>query len=302
MTLIKRYAIEPSALRRWEDFRYVMEKMSFSEGKVLVTLPKKWIRDFLDSLGEIGDIERQRFVTKLQRYKEDRMIASGSPYFQESRWVDNALRAINDNKIEAILISDLTTSSDSSLGLPTPADIDEDFFSGAREIRCLNSAEDLLAPAKIFLESSFEAIFIDPYFKVTSPNSVLALNEFAKFSCEVTRCSTFVIYTRYEFMPKGGFVDLSKYFEKYLSHSIGPGFRITVHFVSEETSRQSFHARYFLTQRGGLRYDKGFQVGNPPELVDISLLDKQLHSDLYSIYSNARPDLKITKTLSWPGP
>lgn len=299
MTLIKRYAIEPAALRRWEDFRYVMEKMSFSEGKVVVTLPKKWIRDFLDSLGEIGDIERQRFVTKLQRYKEDRMIASGTPYFQESRWVDNALRAISEHRVEAILVSDLTISRDSSLSLPTPADIDEEFFSGAREIRCLNSAEGLLAPAKIFLESAFEAVFIDPYFKVTSPNSLLALNEFAKYSCEATHCSTFVIYTRFEFMPKGSLVNLRKYFEKYMSNSIGTGFRITVHFVSEETTRQSFHARYFLTQRGGLRYDKGFQVGNPPELVDISLLDKQLHSDLYSTYSDARPDLKITETLRW---
>ena len=84
----------------------------------------------------------------------------------------------------------------SSLSLPTPADIDEEFFSGAREIRCLNSAEGLLAPAKIFLESAFEAVFIDPYFKVTSPTSLLALNEFAKYSCEATHCSTFVIYTK----------------------------------------------------------------------------------------------------------
>lgn len=97
-------------------------------------------------------------------------------------------------------------------------------------------------------------------------------------------------------------MDMSKYFEKYLSNSPCKGFMISVKFVSEETSRQSFHARYLLTQRGGLRYDKGFQVGNPPELVDVSLIDKQLHSDLYSFYSDNQPDLKISNTLTWIAP
>lgn len=97
-------------------------------------------------------------------------------------------------------------------------------------------------------------------------------------------------------------MDMSKYFSKYLSNAPRKGFMISVKFVSEETSRQSFHARYLLTQRGGLRYDKGFQVGNPPELVDVSLIDKQLHSDLYSFYSDNRPDLKISNTLTWIAP
>lgn len=78
------------------------------------------------------------------------MISSGSPYYQESRWVDNAMRAINDNKIEAILISDLTTSSDSSLGLPTPADIDEDFFQELEKFAVTTSQRNYSLPLKAF--------------------------------------------------------------------------------------------------------------------------------------------------------
>ncbi len=305
MTLIKRYAIEPAALRRWEDFRYVMEKMSFSDGKVLVAFPKKWIKDFLDGLGQIGDIERQRFVTKLQRYKEDRMIESGSPYFKKLQWVDNALRVIKENKVEAVLVSELTKTKNSTLSLPTPADVDEEFFSGAREIRCSNTADNLLEPAKIFLESSVEAIFIDPYFKITSLNCLHVLNEFVRYSTEATYCFNFIIYTSCDFMPKGGYADVSKYFDNNLSRCSCKGFKILINFISNETSKQSFHARYLLTQRGELRYDKGFQIGNPPVLVDISLLDKNMHYDLYSLYflyslySEKRADLKINESFTW---
>jgi hypothetical protein len=298
MKLIRRYAIEPKALVRWEDFRYVMEKLSFADGRVLVTIPRKWQRQLLDSLGDIGDIERARFVEKLQRYKQTRMIASGAQYNSTLRWVDNAAEMKVASAVDAILISVGTQAEDPSLPYPTPAEIDEDFFSGAREVRCAGTAANLVAAADVLLESSAEAIFVDPYFRIAKDWCFDVLVAFARRGA-LGKCQSFVVYTSEDYKPKGGEGYLRRICDKRVAPVVGRGFRIAFRFVSSEKSQQSFHARYLLTERGGLRYDKGFEASQPPQFVDISLLDRNIHEELIRLFADGQNGVDVIDTWTW---
>ena len=104
MKIINKIAIEPEALPSRETFRYIMEKLGFAKGLVLAKLPKNWPKQLLDKL-DVGDIERQRIVTKLQSYKHDRMVSSGLLYRTDLSWTSNIVKAGKSN-IDKILVSD----------------------------------------------------------------------------------------------------------------------------------------------------------------------------------------------------
>lgn len=299
MKMIKCYAIEPNALRRWEDFRYVMEKLGFDKGRVLVTIPGKWISNLLNSLGDVGDIERSRFIAKLQRYKQDRIISSGSPYDPAIFWVDNASALETLGVIDAILISDDTLRKNQMLSYPTPSLVDESFFETSRELRCLNTPENLGLSAKVLLGVSSEAIFVDPHFRIDSDAYLKTLAEFSKHASAGRECKFFTIFTRSDYAPKRGQPELRNRLDQNLSPFVKQGFKVRVNFLERKTTGISFHARYLLTTRGGIRYDKGFRSELPPELVDISLLDRRLHEELLEVFSPGSDDLKIAETWEW---
>jgi hypothetical protein len=74
---------------------------------------------------------------------------------------------------------------------------------------------------------------------------------------------------------------------------------VRVNVVDAEATQINFHARYLLTDKGGVRYDKGFAVRHSPEIVDISLLDRQLHQQLLDIYRSSNEDLGIVESWAW---
>ena len=299
MKMIRRYAIEPRALRRWEDFRYVMEKLGFAEGRVLVALPKKWSRELLDSLGDVADIERMRFTTKLQRYRSDRIVSSGTAYDIQKTWIDNASGLEASGKVDAVLISEMSSDIAQDRRYPTPAEVDEEFFAEVREQRCLGTPENLSAAASVLLEVSSEAILVDPYFNVASPRYLGTLAAFAQSVRMTGRCRCFVVFTKSDFLMRGGEASMRSTLERHLGRILPPGFKFQMNFIDAGSARISFHARYFFTEKGGIRYDKGFGTQQPPELVDISLIDRQLHNELLDVYRISNENLSISESWVW---
>lgn len=299
MKMIKRYAIEPRALKRWEDFRYIMEKLGFSEGRVLVALPKHWIRELLDSLSDVGEIERMRFTTRLQKYKADRIVPSGSDYDRLVTWVDNAARLKACGIVEDLIVSKESLSAAYEKSYTTPEIIDEEFFSAPREMRCLGTSQNLANAASVLMDFSSEARFVDPYFKVASPSCLQTIGEFLRHASTNRRCNDFQVFTKSDFVPKSGLDRTKKIFDQLFSDVARAGFRIRIHFIEQHSSQVTFHARYLLTNKGGIRYDKGFCSANPPEVFDISLIDRKLHGDLLEIFRADNAELGILETWEW---
>ena len=225
----------------------------------MVALPRKWIRELLDSINDVGDVERSRFIAKLQRYKEDRIIQSGSPYDPQMSWVDNVKLLETQGIVDAILVSQDSCRKTNACKYHTPDDIDEEFFSGNREIRCMGTAQNLSLAADVFLEVSSEVRFIDPYFRIATSSYLDTLIAFTKLATASGRCGIFSIFTRQEEMPKGGYKTINKLLDDNLAKIMPDGFKVIIFFIDTST-KINFHARYLLAAKGGLRYDKGFGV------------------------------------------
>jgi len=298
MTIFKKIAIEPASLTSWEKFRYVMEKLHFSNGLVLSKFPKRWERELLDNL-DVGDIERQRIITKLQSYKSDRMVPSGTAYEPKLSWVENIQGKFSELSVDKVLASTIDKLNVKDCLVSTPDEADDGYFNDSRELIVDNTSSGLCDPAEMLLSCSEGAIFVDPYLQLYKGSAYLkTIIKFSEMAASFGKCKEFTLVTRECNAPKNGAKDLDKLFTEAISPVVKSNFKIVVKFIDDATNTHPLHARYFLTEKGGLRYDKGFQSASPPVKVDVSLIDKGMHNELYERFTS--PEFyRIEQTCIW---
>lgn len=280
--MIKKFAIEPAALARWEDFRYVFEKLGFSQGRVLSRFPKKWPKMLMESLGDIGDVERKRFEVKLAKFKSDRMLSSGTPYDGSIEWIANVTEHAG-NFDGIILKDDVGENQGESYGTAVAA-LDEEFFHTEREIRTPSTVSGLTEPAKLLMQVTCAAALVDPYFKVASVSCLKVLSRLVEIGVSGGKCRAFAVYTQGDWRPKDGGRKARADLGELLRGKVQESFSINIFFKTSPADLNSFHARYLLTEKGGLRYDKGFRSTPEGDMVDISLLDNAIHTQLCELY------------------
>lgn len=280
MKMIKYFGVEPQAVNRWERFRYVMEKFGYSQGRVVARLPKRWISELLDCLDGVGDIERQRFIEKLRKYKEDRFVSVGDS--GGGSWVERAMRLRAQGVIDEILLSAQSAAMHPEFASSTLEFVDEDFFEVQRELRCESTTENLVSAATPFLLHASEITLVDPYFKLGSTGNRKVLEAFVETACRGGRCRQITVLTDTGMKPKGGERCFMKYANEEISQIALGGFMLRVAFIDKHSPGITFHARYLLGNQGGLRYDKGFCVSLESENTDISLLDAALFRETLS--------------------
>jgi hypothetical protein len=61
---------------------------------------------------------------------------------------------------------------------------------------------------------------------------------------------------------------------------------------SEQAGGEKFHARYILTDIGGVRFDVGLDSGDPGQTTDVSLLDFTLYRQRWDDYQQATAEFK----------
>lgn len=120
---------------------------------------------------------------------------------------------------------------------------------------------------------SREVKFIDPYFS-TDPKWVSVLVEFLESCLRVgAKFRRIEIYTG----DKTPLDFLEQTARERIVNRLPPG--VDVHFLAwrrfEDGER--LHARYVLTDRGGIGFDVGLDEGKPGETTDVRLLSQELY-------------------------
>ena len=100
--MIYEYAVEPSLLNSWNDFRYFSEHFGVARGRLISRYPKRWERMVHDSLSSCHPIEKAKIVERLSRIK-DRMIARQSAWDPQKEWLPNAEEEHSRKPFRAIL-------------------------------------------------------------------------------------------------------------------------------------------------------------------------------------------------------
>lgn len=292
------YAVDPSAIAEdWKTCRYIAELFGFDRGRLLSQYPKQWLPRAIDAAAHLPPIEKQRVIEKLRRLKESASIRSGRAFDPSSgNWLDNALKQHAIAPFRAILCGD------GASGPPELVNLDEvsethPLFEVARSTRIPRDAVSITTAVAPLISCARRALLIDKYYDPFNAKYQRTIREILKIAhrsgvefeihyCEHGRC------------PEASSIEREAHVK--FAGVIPSETSIKLVRWRERPNGVNFHARYLLTDRGGIGVDAGFSSEGAHQATDVQLLETRFaiatlaEFDAGSgLYDRAAPTLKI---------
>lgn len=323
MSLLHEFAIDPESIPSWNKwkFKYFFEQCGLYHGRLISDFAKDgWFKHALKQLEErVNEINETDFSAIHALIEQAILNQSNSPkvakgcrdcssYNSEKTWIANALieNDPQNGKPFHTIISDkqLDNHPDNFL---FAENIQEDtpLWKIPRETRIRRKANEMAECVSLLfrLTESNCILLVDRNFKPDYRNGsyVPVPNRFIeplKAFVEKGKASNIrKLQFNVCFSPRdeNNRKDLKSLYQESLSNIPLDDFELNIIFWKKRRSGKSFHARYVLSDIGGVRFDHGLDIDeNGTGETDVSLLDSVIHqeiwNDFYEGYKNYKKD------------
>ena len=265
--MVHEYAIEPDALITWEALRFFEGKLGCGHGRLVAKYPSKWLHLVWERCAETSTRKRLMFQETLARIG-DRVIKTGRKYDDQDDWLTNARRVHLAQPFHAII----AIKPGDEPHILCAEEITEEtprwaVLAGGTIPRTSEGLAELSRP---LLEISTNVRFVDQYFSCAARHGrpLVAMLEHA-FS---GRAPSSVEYH----LNANGTGDWFRGELEGIRRRLDLAGDASISFVRwrRVEGGENMHARYILTNRGGIRIDYGLDTGEPGETSDWNLLDE----------------------------
>ena len=273
------YAIEPRAIgSSWATFRYIIEKFGFDQGRLISQFPKHWFREVYAASEGLPPIQKKRIEEALNQAKINKVVRYGRPYDgQAGDWLYNALiehrrfpfRAIiamgNPSGDEAVLLADDLDELQSLMNIPHDGAVRRD-------------AASLSGAMKEMLRFSSKILFVDPFYDPYNGRYQSTFRECLDIIRSLNPDAVCEIHYRYH-EDKPANEKLESEAANLFRGVIPDGIKVSIFCWREKSGGEDFHARYLLTDRGGIGVDAGFSAEGNHQTTDMHLMSYDLSQE-----------------------
>jgi hypothetical protein len=297
------YAVEPQAIgSSWQNFRYLIEKFGFDRGRLISRFPRSWEREVIEAARQagLGDVRLKSLVSRLQRAKAEALIASGRSYDRAiGDWFDNALAQHAVKPFRAIIVSADKGPHADVLIVDDVDDLNPSLLAPiTSEVERTGVA--LAAAMAPLLQTAGRVLLVDKYFKFDHPRYKETLREvLATLASGTQGCSSCEIHFA-EHSNSAPMSYVEQHVGRWLRGVIPNGMTLHLYYWREKGGGEDFHARYLLTNRGGMNVEAGFSADGAHQKVQMTLLDFSFcqtkvsaFAQTSSVYDFVGPKLEI---------
>lgn len=271
------YAVEPLAIgSSWQNFRYLIEKFGFDRGRLISRFPKKWEREVYAAAVQMKPIERARLEIALTKAKQTKLLRSGRSYDPAiGNWLQNAFAQHAASPFHAIIAKQNPTAIP---GVVTVDDADEhhSLMISAHTWEVERVGTTLAVAMRPILTSAKTVLFVDRFFDISRAPyretlkaclDVIDASGSDRVRCEIHFCD-------HDTRPPPEFVEREAH--KWIRGVLPVGMSIVLFRWKERTGGADFHARYLLTDVGGMNVEAGFSAEGAHQTVQLGLLPLDL--------------------------
>jgi len=283
--MIHEFALDPACLNNWPTFKYVIDQCGVHHGRLISRFPRRWQKEAI-SRCIIEGVKRTAVVEKL-RNMEHKLINSNRNYSSERDWLENAENQHEIKFFHAIISCENPRNHEKVL---IAEDIDEtiELWNVPREKIVPRKAYDLAVCARSLLNVSKEIMMIDPHFNPELPRFRDTFSHIINFIFENNKPRRCELHVEYKESIKKPPLPLDIWQERcqnYLSPILPEGSQLRVFRWKEKPGGDKPHARYILTERGGIRYDYGLDESDDEgRTTDVSLLAQTVYEKRWKDY------------------
>ncbi|HLP67869.1 MAG TPA: hypothetical protein VK181_10165 [Rhizobium sp.] len=283
------YAVEPQAIgSSWENFRYLIEKFGFDRGRLISQFPKSWFRDVYEAANALTPMQRKMVEEALKQAKRNKVVRNRRAFDPAiGSWLDNALVQHRQQPFRAIIAGQARRGEASVLSIDT-LDESAPLMRVPHESDIPRDVESIAAALLGLLQFGSRLVFVDPYFDPFNPRQRKLFRELLRLVSEINPGATCEFHYRND-TKKGLSNEVLRREAAALSNYLIPsGMKISFFCWCEREGGEDFHARYLLTERGGIRVDAGFEPVGSQETTDFTIMDSDLvHRRLAAVSPDA---------------
>jgi len=288
--MLHEFALEPAVLSTWDNFRYFIDRVGVEHGRLIAQFPKRWKRLVYEAMSEFRGTKRMAVVEERLRRLDPAIARSRRPYDASREWLDNAETQHNgENPFQAIVARTNPRNHEAVLIAEEVSD-DTPRWAVLREQKVPRRAADLAAAASRLITSSREILLVDPHFNPWEARWRQAFEAIcaviASATQSPTRIELHVTAWKPSGMPKWDVDEFCRECTRRLRTAVPVGLGLRIAIWKQKAGGERIHARYILTERGGIRFEGGLDPGNDGETTDASLLTQQLYDARWADYHN----------------
>jgi hypothetical protein len=290
------YAVEPQAIgSSWQNFRYLIEKFGFDRGRLISRFPKKWEREVIEAAQRsgMGDVRLKSLVSRLQQAKATALIPSGRNYEPSvGDWLENALFQQAIQPFHAIIA---TENRGDRAFILVAEELDETnlLMDAPNNWEVSRLGTDLAAAMAPLLKSSKDILFVDRFFNLQDTRyketlkaslAIIASNGVDGVQCEIH-------YGEHNQRPPLNLVEQNA--GRWLAGVIPHGMSVKLFGWKEKLGGADFHARFLLTDRGGMNVEAGFSADGSHQKVLLALLEEPVRQKKMAAFARHSTEYEL---------
>lgn len=288
------YALDPDVLKTWPAFRYLTEQFGMSQGRLISKFPSKWKRAVYEACSGTSPVEKSRIEEGLRRI-DPKLYSSGRTYVQAVDWIQNATQSHESNPFRAIVTTSEKCGSPGTIDHESITEETECWLSGIAPIK--RQPKDMAAAAAKLLKCSSEIIFVDQHFSCAARHG-RPLTAFIASALQGSKVKRLEYHLASNDKSADWFGDaLGKQARHF---NLPNGVRLKFFRWKEKPGGEEFHARYILTELGGIRFDVGLDDADDPvsqQTTDVAALDVETHRQRFKEFHPASETFSLVD--SW---
>lgn len=269
------YAVEPQVMgSSWQTFRYLIEKFGFDKGRLIAEFPRKaWFRDVYEAASGFSPTQRTRLEILLREARGTKVIRTGRPYNENLEWLSNALTENERFPFQAIIAQDKGTGSAAVL-LAEEIDEQHPRMVIANPVSVPRDAASIASALSALLMHGSRILLIDPFFNLYNPRYKSALRECLRIVKTKNPNAVCEIHYRYHINASSP-ADIERGAADLFPGLIPEGMSLKIFCWKERDGGSDFHARYLLTEKGGIALDAGFSAEGMHQTTDMHRMDAE---------------------------
>jgi len=265
--ILGEFAVNPDAIKEWKDLKFITMNFGFEHGAVISSFPKAWLKVLQQKAkSELKDVEYSVVTERLKVIKDEAIIKSGRAFKPEYDWIENSLLQQKNNPFYKIIHDSELADQAEVISFDS---LDKHVFKGLREGVVKRDAASFAEVSRLLLENSSNIQFIDPYFSAAKGstgkldtgffNSIKAMLSTAGVF-KRTNIRDIQVHTSYKrSQTEVDIKEEKKILDEHYKKIIPLGKSIEFTWWDDEGTSE-IHPRYLVTEKGGIRFDRGFVV------------------------------------------
>ena len=314
------HGMAPNACQTVNELRSILLSFGPHTGRYLVSCPdlNAWRKLVIGYFENSRELDKKRLAEMLHPFNSrctsgfieaQSLLSRHIGTWDKSRsWIDNVIPVWRDHpELSLLFVNEdeqiQKTTTDPSLAkfLSTPGEINPPLSS---DIAFQTAPDTYWNISKIVCLLSTEIHIIDPFFNPSRNDRKAIFRKFIEELSQIRKVRSIHFWVRAKEVMD--YIDRIGYEIKSAGSTFFKGLRqppvLHYHAINDQDCRDKLHARLLITDKGGIKFDQGFQILRHEVKNLASTVNESYRNEIFQKFSHKDYDFEVEKTITFAIP